>query len=183
MRAAGPRARSPGRCVSCVLVAIVLASAAGAGVADAPHPGPPAIAHPGVSVSFRLLSDNSTNGCGSVPIVAKFSASAGGGAPPYSYNWSFGDGTPNVTAGPLVTHDYAQWGSYDVNVSVTDRVGSMAGVGMTVNLIPPPCPSVAPPLFENSYVVIAILVSVGLVAVGLFYGLRGRKGPNRPTER
>ncbi len=56
---------------------------------------------------------------GTLPTVsAQFSANIIGGKPPYSYTWSFGDGTTTVSATP--THVYKYGGSYPVKLIVKD---------------------------------------------------------------
>ena len=47
-----------------------------------------------------------------------FTASASGGIAPYSFSWSFGDGSS--TTGSTVSHSYASSGVYTVNLTVTD---------------------------------------------------------------
>jgi hypothetical protein len=62
-----------------------------------------------------------------------FSASVGGGATPVSFSWDFGDGSSS--AGPQVTHAYAEQGLYTVTLSadnnclfpVTARRGALVG--------------------------------------------------------
>lgn len=49
------------------------------------------------------------------------SATATGGVPPYTYVWSFGDGS--TAEGQTVQHTFASPGTYPVSVSVTDSVG------------------------------------------------------------
>ncbi len=46
------------------------------------------------------------------------------GATPISYSWNFGDGTAPVVGGPVVTHTYANLGTYKVTVTATNSVGS-----------------------------------------------------------
>ena len=51
-----------------------------------------------------------------------FSASTGGGVPPYGYSWSFGDGA--MAAGPTPTHVYTSIGYYKVTLTTTDSAGN-----------------------------------------------------------
>jgi len=46
-----------------------------------------------------------------------------GGVPPYSFDWSFGDGGTSVLEGP--TYPYSAPGTYTVSLTVTDDVGTM----------------------------------------------------------
>ncbi|MCL5678448.1 MAG: PKD domain-containing protein [Candidatus Thermoplasmatota archaeon] len=52
---------------------------------------------------------------------ATFSAAVSGGLAPYSYHWSFGDGSQSTLATP--THAYASKGTYQVKLTVTDSEG------------------------------------------------------------
>jgi hypothetical protein len=56
---------------------------------------------------------------------------AGTGTPPFSYNWTFGDGA-NATGNP-VTHRYINIGVFIANVTMTDS----QGVSYTAHLSPP----------------------------------------------
>lgn len=49
-----------------------------------------------------------------------FTCNATGGLPPYSYSWTFGDGS--ASAGQIVSHDYGTVGVMDVVCSVTDNL-------------------------------------------------------------
>jgi hypothetical protein len=47
-----------------------------------------------------------------------FTAAAGGGVPPYSFSWDFGDGSTG--SGSLVSHTYASSGGYRITLTVQD---------------------------------------------------------------
>lgn len=165
-------------------VAAVVVLFALTGLAGATASGPPlrpTAPSPALTVSFKLVSATFPDGCGSSRVVAVFSATASGGSPPYTLTWQFGDGTANASGSP-VTHDYAQSGSYEVNVTATDRANSTSGTGTTVDLYPPPCPSTAGSALTFDYLVIAVVVAAGVAAVGLVFGLRGRRGRRDPPE-
>ncbi len=66
---------------------------------------------------------------GKAPLQVHFIVSVSGGQPPYSFNWSFGDGTTSTLQDPI--HTYYQAGSYTVGVQVMDTSGY--GVGEAVN--------------------------------------------------
>lgn len=53
-----------------------------------------------------------------------FTSTVSGGIGPYTYSWSFGDGTTSDEAN--TTHTYTQAGSYSVKVTVTDSSGETA---------------------------------------------------------
>src|SRR6266540_461551 len=57
-----------------------------------------------------------------------FTAFASGGAPPYSYSWSYGDGSAGT--GLQVTHTYNSDGNYQVTLTVADSLGN-TGTGVS----------------------------------------------------
>jgi hypothetical protein len=95
---------------------------------------------------------------------ATASASGGAGAP-YTYSWSLGDGT-NVT-GAGVSHEYPVAGTYPIQVTVHDRLGSMVAVSVTTVTVTappvPPRPSKLPMELE--------LVALGLLILAILIGL------------
>jgi PKD repeat protein len=71
----------------------------------------------------------------SLPSAGKpvsFNATASGGTSPYSFNWSFGDGTNGV--GGSMGHTYVVKGSYNVSLTVTDVNGAVATVSRTLTV-------------------------------------------------
>lgn len=78
---------------------------------------------------------------GTAPLSVTFSGSGTGGAPPYTYAWTFGDGGSGTGANPA--HVYASAGSYTVDVTVTDAASDSAAA-------PPFTVTVAPPLVATA---------------------------------
>jgi len=64
----------------------------------------------------------------SIPVevgeLASFTCAAGGGAPPYTYSWSFGDGTTGT--GASLSHSYDTPGSTTLICTVTDTLETTA---------------------------------------------------------
>jgi hypothetical protein len=71
------------------------------------------------------------------------------GTPPLTYDWSWGDGSPNDT-GAYPSHTYAQAGTYTICLNITDSagctdsycqgyylLGPMSSTAVIVNVIPP----------------------------------------------
>ncbi len=52
--------------------------------------------------------------------VVNFASSVGGGVPPYTYNWNFGDGASAITTGGTSIHTYSGPGVYPGQLSITD---------------------------------------------------------------
>ena len=61
--------------------------------------------------------------------VVQFSSQVGGGFPPYSYSWDFGDGKTSNDASPL--HKYRGAGDYTITLTVTDDRGNSDTVTLT----------------------------------------------------
>ncbi len=55
---------------------------------------------------------------GTAPLTVNFSGNASGGTSPYSYRWTFGDGTSSMSISP--SHTYNSTGSYVATLTVTD---------------------------------------------------------------
>src|SRR2546425_1054351 len=72
--------------------------------------------------------------------TATFTGSASGGTAPYSFSWSFGDGTANVAGGVAnpnsQSHIYSVKGSYTVNVTITDAGGAKTFGRTTITINP-----------------------------------------------
>jgi len=56
--------------------------------------------------------------------TVSFTGSASGGAPPYSYSWSYGDGSSGISL--QSTHTYNNDGTYQVTLTVVDSQGDTA---------------------------------------------------------
>lgn len=71
---------------------------------------------------------------GPAPLAVGFSALASGGTAPYSYLWTFGDGTPASTA-QNPAHTYASPGLYTAALVVTDaRGGVISPAGILIGV-------------------------------------------------
>src|SRR5439155_1239301 len=64
-----------------------------------------------------------------------FTATVSGGTAPYSYGWSFGDGTNGM--GSSVSYTYQSPGNYSVIFTVTDSKGQTAGSTQTITVSQP----------------------------------------------
>ena len=69
-----------------------------------------------------------------IPLVGN--ASASNGLPPYSYLWSFGDGS--TSSGRNASHAYARPGTYVVTTEVKDSTGASNNSFTAVNVVAPP---------------------------------------------
>ena len=69
------------------------------------------------------------------PLLVTFQSTGHGGLSPYSYDWSFGDGSSG--AGSQPTHTFARAGNYTANVTVTDSLGNSATTSVGVEVVAP----------------------------------------------
>ncbi len=97
-----------------------------------------------------------------------FAASASGGAGgPYTYLWDFGDGSTGI--GPIVTHSFANSGSYAPKVTVADSSGVSYQKSLeTIAVQPPSAVPVGPasspdPLVWGTAIVVVVALGVGVV--------------------
>src|SRR5207244_4060469 len=77
---------------------------------------------------------------GTVGTAVSFTASASGGTTPYSFSWSFGDGTAKVAGGATnpntQSHTYATKGTFTVKVNVTDANGAKQTASSVITISP-----------------------------------------------
>ncbi|HEV2428888.1 MAG TPA: PKD domain-containing protein [Thermoplasmata archaeon] len=75
-------------------------------------------------------------GAGVAPLTSALGLVAHGGAPPYTFSWSFGDGTPSPTAN-LSQHVFASPGVYGIVGTVRDASGASVHALASVTASPP----------------------------------------------
>src|SRR5262249_18413700 len=68
---------------------------------------------------------------GQVPLNVSFTGSASGGTPPYSYRWTFGDGSAASTA-QNPSHTYRNAGNYTAKLTVTDSASPAKTASSTI---------------------------------------------------
>ena len=73
------------------------------------------------------------------PQTEQFTSQVYGGVPPYTYFWSFGDGSYSEEANPV--HTYEQPGVYNVTLTVMDSVGDKASETLSIQVYPNPTPA------------------------------------------
>src|SRR6266568_5870965 len=77
---------------------------------------------------------------GTVNTAVSFTATASGGTTPYSFSWSFGDGTAKVAGGATnpntQSHTYTVKGTYSVKVNVTDTNAKLATATTSITISP-----------------------------------------------
>lgn len=102
------------------------------GFASQPTFGPVVVSPPAQALSVSAASSVAS---GAIPLPVTFTAAVLGGAPPYRFNWSFGDGSsPSTQSNP--EHTYATVGNYTATVTVTDSVNETNQSSVTVTADP-----------------------------------------------
>jgi PKD repeat protein len=84
---------------------------------------------PPVGTFAATISANVTTG--TAPLAVSFHGSATGGVAPYTYLWTFGDGSATVS-GNATAHTYAATGSYVATLLVTDSQGATVTAAIAV---------------------------------------------------
>ena len=102
-----------------------------------------------------------------------FFSNATGGYRPYSFQWSFGDGTSTV-ASQNATHTFAAWGIFNVTLTVRDASGARANASRTVGPTPPPCVSATPSGASPVYLVIGLGLVAALAIMMVLGAIRRR---------
>ena len=90
---------------------------------------------PSVSIPLAVVSVTPSVTQGLSPLTVSFSTDVVGSFTPYSFRWSFGDGTPNTNS-TKPSHTYMGPGNYTVGVLVTDKSG-VQSVASTQVLVEP----------------------------------------------
>jgi PKD repeat protein len=75
-------------------------------------------------------SGNPTSGI--VPLAVNFTGSATGGTSPYTYRWTFGDGSSSTTRNP--SHTYSTAGSYTATLTVTDSQSATNSKSLSISV-------------------------------------------------
>jgi hypothetical protein len=94
-------------------------------------------AHPGALPSSSTLSANVTYldlggdwNCGQGHQTFEFFGNVAGGEAPYTYNWTFGDGT-NGSQIASPSHTFSRIGQFVVNVSIRDSAGTFLNASIS----------------------------------------------------
>jgi PKD repeat protein len=107
-----------------------------------------------------------------------FTSTPAGGTPPYTYAWSFGDGTTATTRN--ATHEYAAAGKFTAELIVHDNVGSSASQNVTITVTSAPPPSTSSSSDWWIYAVAAVVVI--LVAILLLFWTQRRRQQRPPKS-
>ncbi|MBF0201667.1 MAG: PKD domain-containing protein [Desulfamplus sp.] len=70
------------------------------------------------------ISITATSTSGNVPLNVSFTADTTGGAPPYRYEWDFGDGRIESGNTKRIDHTFNEIGNFNVKITVYDAAGN-----------------------------------------------------------
>jgi PKD repeat protein len=87
-----------------------------------------------VTVSALSVNFNWSPKAHNLGILINFTSTVSGGVSPYSYTWSFGDGSTLTTSSSTVTHTYTAAGTYTVALAVKDSSGGLASTSKQVKV-------------------------------------------------
>lgn len=120
---------------------------------------------------------------GIAPLTVEFSGSASSGVGPYSYSWTFGDGSS--ATGPVVTHTYASAGTYNAILTVTDSQARTARDTVTISVsapvMPLTCNLSATPTSGSAPLTVSFTGSASGGLGGYSYQLRFGDGTSTPA--
>ena len=126
------------------------------------------------AASAPLVVSAGSNFTTNAGTTVTFAGSVSGGIAPYTYGWTFGDGTTS-SGSPTPTHVYANPGTYTAALTAADAVGDngASSVVVTVNDVPPTVsvnvPSSGTPGTAVSFAATATDVSPADQAAGFTY--------------
>ncbi len=101
-----------------------------------------------------------------------FTTSPTGGSGTYTYAWTFGDGTTSAVQDPAA-HTYSKAGTYAVNLTVTDSLGTSVKATVSITVKAAPVSTSLSPAEEYG-IIGAVIAIVAIIAVVL---LMRRKKP------
>lgn len=124
-------------------------------------------------VSLLVTTVNGTPLSGAAPLTVTFHALATGGASPYRFNWTFGDGSPNSSV-PNPVHTFTAIGTYTASLTVQDSSGQTndSYIGISVTGPSPATPGIP----WTDWILTGVLTGAVLVALAVLITLRKGRG-------
>lgn len=124
-----------------------------------------------ISIQLQALAGSSAT-TGVSPLTVSFVGQAQGGAPPYVYSWSFGDGGTSSLQDP--SHTYTSNGEFTVVLTVSDSKGNRSTVSLSVH-VGPSSGAVTFGWFDAFVVAAVVAAAVAAVWGGTLLRARARK--------
>jgi PKD repeat protein len=113
------------------------------------------------------VSIQATTTAGDAPLDTHFSSTVTGGKAPYSYYWTFGDGTTSYSANP--SHTYGSDGQFTATLVVSDgsnhQASDATGVSVTKKDIVESFAASGPSLLIIMIVVVAAIIVVASIVI------------------
>ncbi|MCI4326665.1 MAG: PKD domain-containing protein [Thermoplasmata archaeon] len=133
-----------------------------------------------VNLTIRLNATIFANVSGGLaPLPVRFQGEASGGAPGYTYSWSFGDGTGSDS--PSASHDFLTPGRYFVSLTVRDASGHQANASTVISVVAPtPAGATSSPLGSGALPWIVAAAAMALAAgvvIGVLSPARRKRSP------
>jgi PKD repeat protein len=113
-------------------------------------------AAPTASFALAPASPVAGTAVGFIPTIS-------GGTAPFTYAWSFGDGSTSTAVAP--SHTYSGSGSFTVNLTVTDALGVSAHSTLTASVSSAPSNAVSLTSGTGLYLLLGIILLLALVVV------------------
>ena len=123
---------------------------------------------PSISIPLAVVSVTPSVTQGLSPLTVSFSTDVVGSLTPYSFRWSFGDGSPNTNS-TKPSHTYVTAGNYTVGVLVTDKSG-VQSVASTQVMVEPGSPG-----GTSIYLLGAFAVAAAATITALAFYLKHRR--------
>ncbi len=124
--------------------------------------------------------------CGQGHETFVFFSNVAGGVEPYTYNWTFGDGSP-ASAMATPTHTFARFAQFVVNVSIRDSTGAWLNASVSPSwAIPAACAGSTTWLGPLGVFGVALYIALLLALVlgaALVYRVRRRRPWPSPPDR
>lgn len=123
---------------------------------------------------------------GTVGTALNFSVNASGGSPPYTYAWSFGDGTVLSAGEANESHTFSSAGTFPVIAWVNDSLEHSYKVELNVTVskssVLPPTKSPFNFLESNEYIIVLVLIVIVAIILFTVLLMRRRKKDEEEEE-
>jgi PKD repeat protein len=118
---------------------------------------------------FGTATITASTTSGQWPLTVNFQSQVSGGAPEYSYYWTFSDGGTSTSGNP--THTFNAIGTYTVHLTVTDSTSQNAQSNdLAITVVNPATASGLPDWVY--YLSIGVIIVAAIIVIGVIYSSR-----------